>query len=1207
MNKIRVSSGGRVFVCLLLFVFLISLPLFAQFETGSVAGRVADISGAVVAGAEITVTSVDTGSTRAAKTDSSGNFSVTGLAPGNYELKATKEGFGDFKQRFSVAPGVVSAMNPSLSPKGTETIVEVLGQTEAQVNVESSSIEQVVDQNRISQLPTLTRDPYDFIQTLGNVNQDTSSGVGHDQILRGAGVSINGQRSASTDALLDGAENVDLFTSAVGQTVPIDSVQQFSVSSNNFSAEYGRASGGVINVVTKSGTNSFHGSLYEFNRLSALTSEDVDSVAHNLPKPNYTRNQFGFSIGGPVIKSKLFFFESTEWTRIRSAANSLLAVPDPALISASSGLTKSVFSPFQLRAGAKVNEVLTAANTADLAPGGSGDPYSLYACTGASGSSGTCVPNNNPVMDLINYSVPSDSGGGYPQNLLNTVARIDFNLSDRTTMYGRFALYDQNQFAGVLNNSPYAGFDTGQTQYNQNWLFSLNHVWSSNVFTESKINFNRLNQLQPLSNAQAVQPSMYFNVNFAATVGGNDVCLPGYACTTPGNTIPFGGPQNVLQFGQSISITRANHNLRFGGEYIYTQDNRVFGAYENAVEGLEPGGSSGGDTAALANLMAGNSGWFQVVVNPQGKFPCYKDVTGAYIITPACTINLPTNQPSFSRSNLYNDFAFYGQDTWKVKPRLTLNLGLRWEYYGVQHNKDPKLDSNFVFGAGPGLYNEIRNGQVYTSAATPNSPANPVGGLWHKDLHNFGPRIGFAWDMFGTGKTSLRGGYGIAYERNFGNVTFNVIQNPPAQFNSYFQVAAQPLATNNLGPFSGTGTKYLPNPSLRYVRQDIPTAYSQSWNLSLQHQVLQNSVMALEYTGAHTVHDYSIENLNQRGFGVNYLGTDPVADNSLDRLNRQYGNMNTRGFGGYSHYNALNTRFTSSNLFHQGLDLNANWTWSHTLDNLSSTFSETPQTENLGLLDPFQPWLDYGNADFDARHRIALSAVWSIPYAKHTKSFARQVLDGWVLSPIFIARTGNPFTVFDSSGSGGNTVYGRYFLNPGQRLYGGTTKTTSNNEVGTNTYAYMQMPPSDTWLNPLVGFTELPLCTLTTNAAGNQVSTGQNCQWPTNMLDRNSFTGPGAYFINLAIRKSFPITERVQLQFSSEFYNLFNHSNYYVQAGGNQDAGNYPCSSNPLIGCGSTDAAGQPGFNIIGKPGVVPTAGVPNERRFIQFALRLSF
>ncbi len=250
------------------FPFAVLLSLFlvtaatAQLETGSISGVIKDSSGAVVPNAQITVTSVGTGVSRTATSDSAGLYTVSNLQPGLHELKVVSPGFGDFKQRFNVDPGVRGTLDATMAAKGAETVVEVLGTTTTTVDTQTSTISEVVDQHRVSELPTLTRDPYDFVQTMGNVNQDSASGTGgSDQIVRGAGVAINGQRSASTDALLDGAENVDLFTTKVGQTVPLDAVEEFSVQSSNFSAEYGRASGGVINVVTKSGTNNFHGSL----------------------------------------------------------------------------------------------------------------------------------------------------------------------------------------------------------------------------------------------------------------------------------------------------------------------------------------------------------------------------------------------------------------------------------------------------------------------------------------------------------------------------------------------------------------------------------------------------------------------------------------------------------------------------------------------------------------------------------------------------------------------------------------------------------------------------------------------------------------------------------------------------------------------------------------------------------------------------------
>ena len=290
----------RGFACVaaaLAVLLLFSSAALAQFEKGVIAGTITDASGAVVVGAAVTVTGAGTNAVRTATTDGSGSYTVTNLAPGAYMLKVAQTGFGEYQQNFQVSPGVRSVLDLKLtSGRSSQPRSRLLAQASNQVDTESSSITQVVDTKRVSQLPSLTRDPYDFVQTLGNVAQDSSSGTGgKDQITRGAGVSINGQRSSGVDILLDGGENVDLFTTKVGQSVPLDAVQEFSVTSSNFTAEYGRASGGVINVVTKSGTNAFHGSVYDFNRVSALTSNDYDSNANGIPKQRYTRNQFGYS------------------------------------------------------------------------------------------------------------------------------------------------------------------------------------------------------------------------------------------------------------------------------------------------------------------------------------------------------------------------------------------------------------------------------------------------------------------------------------------------------------------------------------------------------------------------------------------------------------------------------------------------------------------------------------------------------------------------------------------------------------------------------------------------------------------------------------------------------------------------------------------------------------------------------------------------
>jgi hypothetical protein len=252
-----------------------------------------------------------------------------------------------------------------------------------------------------------------------------------------------------------------------------------------------------------------------------------------------------------------------------------------------------------------------------------------------------------------------------------------------------------------------------------------------------------------------------------------------------------------------------------------------------------------------------------------------------------------------------------------------LNLGLRWEYYGVQHNANQALDSNFVLGQGANLYEQIRSGQVEL--------AKDGGVFWKPQYHNFGPRVGFAWDIFGNGKTAFRGGYGISYERNFGNVTYNTIQNPPAyavvNLQAGVDLPSMPVYTDTAGPLAGTGTKFLPSVSQRAVNQNMKSAYGETWNASID-QSVGKGVFSVSYAGSHGVHLYDIANINIAGYGAAFMGDARAAN----RLNYQYGAMNYRSDNGYSHYNALNVRYGVTNLGNKGLGLTANYTYSHSLD-----------------------------------------------------------------------------------------------------------------------------------------------------------------------------------------------------------------------------------------------------------------------------------
>jgi hypothetical protein len=512
----------------------------------------------------------------------------------------------------------------------------------------------------------------------------------------------------------------------------------------------------------------------------------------------------------------------------------------------------------------------------------------------------------------------------------------------------------------------------------------------------------------------------------------------------------------------------------------------------------------------------------------------------------------------------------------------------------VQHHKDPNLDSNFYFGSGANIFQQVRNGQVFTV------PKSPIGGLWEPNKKNFAPRIGFAWDIFGDGKTSLRGGYGFAYERNFGRVTFGVMQNPPNNATIDIRYGKGqdfpgniPIQLSNFGPFAGTGSISFKSPRLKAVDPHIQTAYSHLYSLTVERELNRNTVMILGYSGSRLLRAYSINQLNEAGAGVVYLGTDPVTDNSSDRLNRSYSDINFRTNGGFGYYNALIAGLQSNNLLNLGLQLKANYTWAHSIDNLSETFSFEFAANNAGFLDPFHPKLDKGDSDYDVRHRFALSAVWELPFARSAQGWMKQVVAGWELTPIFFATTGYPFTAYDCTN--------QITLNCPRLLPNVPTDarailaTTSGPDVGGNTFNYLTLPAYTSYAEPLTGNGALPTCNMGTNNLGHTISLGSNCHFPSTMWGRNTLRQPGIWKFDMGIYKNFQVTERFKLQLRTEFYNMFNHSNFYLAQNAFADVSPNASPGLPYIVQGNR---GMPYGR--GSTGTI-------ERRFVQLGLKLLF
>jgi len=1183
------QAAWRFLAGLLALFFLCGAVAIAQQETGQISGTVTDQSGAVIPDSKITVTNTGTNATRTAVTSAAGSYLVTGLQPATYEVKIISGNFKPYTAKIEVTVGARATLDAKLSIDNAVTQIEVIAEGGSQVNTQSQELSQVVNAQQVAMLPSLTRNPYDFVAISGNVSNGDSSSSGsatgqtntntQNATTRGVGFNINGQRSTGTEILLDGVENVSVFTDGIGIFVPLDAMQEFRVATSNFEPQFGRASGGVVNVTTKAGSNAFHGNAWEYNRLSAYTSNTETNNQQGIPKGTYTRNQFCFTAGGPIFRNKIFFFGSTEWTRVRSAAQLTAGVPTPQFLALAAPEIQNFFKAYAGSSNFNFSQTYTASQVY-----GSSVPAGL--------------PGTTPMFGTVSFTAPQNAGGSIPQNTYNIVGRVDFTVSNKTQMFFRYVDYKEVDQAGGIFASPYSQYNVGQTGDDQAYLLSLSHVFTPGFASNTKLSFSRFNSFQSYDQKLQNVPVLIVSVNATIPGTGTPIQLPGFFDTNPANGgLPYGGPQNTSQINQDFNFQKGQHSMQFGTQLMYIQDNQAYGAYAQATEQL-----GNGRAAGLQSLYNGSLFQFQAAVNPNGALPCVRNpYTGTLAPTAACSIHLPASSPSFARSDRFRDWAVYGQDAWKLTPQFTANYGVRYEYYGVQHNNDPSLDSNFYYGPGSTVADMERSGQVFT---VPNSP---IHSLWNPTYGAISPRVGFAYDVFGNGRDSIRGGYGIAYERNFGNVTFNVIQNPPGY--AVVVVNNQRVTNSNAGPLAGNAAPTsspcypaacLPPTSLRHVDQNIKTAQTQFWSLAVEHQLTNSTVLSLQYVGARGVHLYDIKNYNGLGGGNALLGdpnVDPVSKNyGLTRLNNQYSNANNRGSNGASNYQGLNIQFQTMNLRRTGLGLVTNYTWAHALDNLSTTFSETNNAFSLGYTNPFNPSIDYGNGDLDVRHRFVIAPVYAEPFFKNRRNLLGQVAGGWQVSGIYQLHTGAPFSYFDFTNNFSGYNVARYTTT--QNIPQHTFKSIPSGASGggSNTYVIGQLPAATSWGNPklMPPSSASPTKPDLANYPNGISDWGP---WPANMVQRNSLRGPGLWNLDLAMTKTFPVTEHVNVEFRAEGFNILNHHNLYLQEALNDVATN-----------STTDASGNVFPLVVGsKGGIGNNGGANDERRFGQFALKVNF
>jgi hypothetical protein len=1136
-----VARFARMHFRSVLVILVLCAGAFAQGGTGEINGLVTDPTAAVIANAPVKLSNNATGEMRTTTTTAAGTFRFPALqVVGSYSIEVSPKGFKPVRvQNIVITVGTIITQDIKLELGASSEQVTVEGGGAQLVQTEDSALSQNVDRQVWTSMPLENRNSNEFIGLLPGAEPAANANLTTDR-----GPAVNGTRSGSGNFMVEGFDNNDqgqggggslgLGAGGSNTTISPDAIEEYRVIEGTPPAEYGKAGGFVTDTVLKGGTNQWHGSLFEYNRVQALAANSWFSNASG-EQDHLIRNQFGGSAGGPIVKDKSFFFFTTEFHRLRTSAPLTLNTYTSDFVNF---VQSGAFETFQESNPAGVCFALTGA----ACPAGTlsasatlGPVYQKMATAQNPVLCTTGAANCSNETAVAQGLYPGILGGiTYPVNIYGAVSvgqGLSVNQARYSTKFDqKLGDKDQLNMAYLYDNAdtvePYAGAGIafGPTLYNhgraQNAGLTWSHTFSPSILNQARVSYVRHTANFPGDPKVAGMPSVFTFFDEPLVAFGNPSNLPQFFT------------ENEFIYKDDLSITKGKHNFKGGGEYRRTRNGSSFDYVEFgsvAVEDTEDLLTDANFTNQLESYLYGGTR-FGGIANAQGSL---NPVTGQL--------------PEFYRGYRANEVAFYLQDNWRFNTRLTVNLGLRWEYFGPPHNFQPGLDANFYEGT-----------PITPIATATDNPFFPVNSpyyalfasgtvqqrnhdLWSKDLNNFGPRVGFSWDTLGTQRLVIRGGFGINYDRIYNNIFENIRFNPPffavgdlgAIQGNGVPITPSQTATLFTYPFSGTST-FAGNgltPSIRDMDQNLVTPYYEQAHLGFQYQIGKNMVLESNYVGTfgHKLMAVLGRNIFDGEFACPASGAPYTSGPcfnagfvngfSVAELNPAYSNISYRTNCCDSNYHAWQT--TLRKRFSSGLQLNANYTFAKGMDDVSDTFTDKSVSAATGYpTENGDVHLDYGPADYNVKHRAVVSFVYDLPFAK-----AHRWLGGWQVSGIVSAQSGADFSVTDSAIDSNEDSQ---FTDRAVYTGSGNIANAIHHNVSPAT-GYLSTPDFAMLNSPAL------LCPASENL-GLWCNVGE--------MQRNSLVGPGFFDTDLGFAKVIKINERASFKFEGNFFNIFNHPNF---------------------------------------------------------------